>query len=144
MEVDFSCKDKVYLGGTTLQATWRKPLIDNIQVDYFNPEYDGNDWTPEYNFVEEQEKKIKCNIHLYVVAKEIHFPLSVFLISEVIESVHNHKKFTIFHVLPDGFEEQQLRSLECVVNMVKKHGGIGYIDNDLMRTAHVINYSFKQ
>ena len=67
----------------------------------------------------------------------------VYSIAEVVDSVHNKTKKTILHVIPDGFTKSQLKSLEAVVNLVKKRGGIAYIDSDLMRTARVINNSFK-
>lgn len=57
--------------------------------------------------------------------------------------MHNKTKKTILHVIPDGFSKGQLMSLDVVVNLVKKRGGIAYIDSDLMRTARVINNSFK-
>jgi len=130
--------DRVFLGGTCAETTWRDELVRIIQVDYFNPVVE--DWTPECQANEEIEKRDRCNIHLYIITKEM---MGVFSIAEVIESAHNHTKNTILHVIPDGFDEGQLRSLRAVVDMVKKHGGIGYIDDDLSRTARVINYSFK-
>jgi len=131
--------NKVFLGGTCAETTWREELMAVLQVDYFNPVVE--DWTPECQANEEVEKRDKCNIHLYVITKEM---MGVFSIAEVIESVHNQTKATILHVVPDGFDEGQLRSLKAVVEMVKKHGGIGYVDTDLARTARVINYSFKE
>lgn len=68
----------------------------------------------------------------------------VFSIAEVVDSVHNKFKRTILHVIPDGFEEWQLKSLKAVVDLVNSRGGIAYIDNDLSRSAHVLNYSFSE
>jgi hypothetical protein len=34
-------KNKVFLGGTCENTTWRKELIDNLKVDYFNPVVDN-------------------------------------------------------------------------------------------------------
>jgi len=130
--------NKVFLGGTCAETTWREELMAVLQVDYFNPVVE--DWTPECQANEEVEKRDRCSIHLYVITKEM---MGVFSIAEVIESAHDHTKNTILHVIPDGFDEGQLRSLRAVVDMVRKHGGIGYIDDDLERTARVINYSFK-
>lgn len=63
----------------------------------------------------------------------------VYSIAEVIESVHREDKITILHIIPDGFDEEQLKSLEAVSNMVKEKGGISYIDSELERTARVLN-----
>ena len=129
--------NKVFLGGTCAESTWREELIPNLDVPYFNPVVD--DWTPECQSQEEFEKSEKCNIHLYVITKEM---VGVFSIAEVIESAMTHGKTTIFHVVPDGFSTSQLKSLEAVKNTVLKHGGISYIDPNIRRTARVINYSF--
>lgn len=129
--------NKVFLGGTCAESTWRNELIAVLQVPFFNPVVD--DWTPDCQLREESAKAVDCNIHLYVITKEM---TGVFSIAEVIESVHMAWKATIFHVIPDGFEEPQIRSLKAVVNMVIKHGGIAYIDSELHRTARVINYSY--
>jgi hypothetical protein len=130
--------NKVFLGGTCNETIWRERLIPIIQVDYFNPVVD--DWTPECQEQEEVEKADACNIHLYVITDAM---LGVFSIAEVIESSMTKGKQTIFHVVPDGFKPSQLKSLMAVAEMVRKHGGIAYSDNDLDRTARVINYCFK-
>ena len=130
--------NKVFLGGTCNETTWRERIMSNIQVNYFNPVVD--DWTPECQAIEEGEKAGVCNIHLYVITSAM---LGVFSIAEVIESAMTPSKQVILHIIPDGFEKQQLKSLTAVANMVRKHGGIAYIDSDLDRTTRVINYGFK-
>lgn len=130
--------DKVFLGGTCAETTWRQYLIGWLQVPFFNPVVD--DWTEGCQLIEEDEKQFRCNIHLYVITKEM---MGVFSIAEVIDSVHTQGKITILHVIPFGFENHQLKSLQATVNMVKRQGGIAYIDPDLSRTARVINNSFK-
>jgi len=132
-------KQKVFLGGTCAETTWRDDLIKLLQVDYFNPVV--KDWTPECQAIEEAEKSTNCNIHLYVLTSAM---IGVFSIAEVIESVCTSGKVAIFHVLPDGFSEAQIKSFNATVDMVIKHGGIAYIDEDLTRTARVINYCFKK
>ena len=131
-------KSKVFLGGTCNNSTWRDTLIPLIQIDKFNPVVE--DWTPECQAIEETEKDFICDVHLYIITSEM---TGVYSIAEVIDSVHNKIKKTILHVIPDGFSKSQLKSLEAVVNLVKKRGGVAYIDSDLMRTARVINNSFK-
>ena len=130
-------KNKIFLGGTCAETTWRDKLINVIQVPFFNPVVE--DWTPECQEVETEEKEFKCNIHFYCITKEMQ---GVFSIAEVVDSVHQKDKRTILHVMPEGFEKHQLKSLQAVVNLVNSRGGIAYIDNDLLRSARVINYSF--
>ena len=131
--------NRIFLGGTCNETTWRNDLISVLnQLDYFNPVVE--DWTSECQEIEMDEKENKCDVHLYVITSQM---TGVFSIAEVIDSVHNKTKKTILHVLPEGFDEGQLKSLKAVVNLVKLRGGIAYIDSDLMRTARVINNSFK-
>jgi hypothetical protein len=126
--------NKVFLGGTCNGTTWRNDLLRVIQVDYFNPVVD--DWTPECQAVEEFQKCISCNIHLYVITSDM---IGVFSVAEAVESAMTKCKQKILHIIPDGFSPAQIKSLNSVSNMVKKHGGISYFDEDLHRTARVLN-----
>ena len=129
--------NKIFLGGTCAETTWRNDLINVLQVPYFNPVVE--DWTLECQAIEMQEKEHHCNIHFYLISKEMK---GVFSIAEVVDSVHIKQKRTILHVLPDGFDTAQLKSLSAVVDLVNLRGGIAYIDSDLLRSARVLNYSF--
>lgn len=104
--------NKIFLGGTCAESTWRDELIKVIQVPYFNPVVD--DWTPYCQALEQSAKSVECNIHLYIITSAMQ---GVFSIAEVIESAHMSDKNTILHVIPDGFEANQLKSLQAVVSM---------------------------
>lgn len=132
-------KNRIFLGGTCNNSTWRDELMQSVQVDMFNPVVE--DWTPECQQNEMDEKENKCNIHFYCITKEM---TGVFSIAEVIDSVHNKKVRTILHVIPDEFEPKQLKSLQAVVDLVNLRGGIAYIDSELNRSSRVLNFSFKK
>lgn len=129
---------KVFLGGTCNETTWRNELSSILQVEFFNPVVE--DWTPECQAIEEVEKAVACNVHLYVITSAM---MGTFSIAEAVESAMTPGKHTILHIIPDGFGKAQLKSLEAVVGMVRKHGGVAYIDEELARTARVINYCHK-
>lgn len=129
--------NRVFLGGT-YNSIWRQKIEKWIQISMFNPVVD--DWTAECQANEIVEKEKKCNIHLYVITSEM---TGVFSIAEAIDSVHNNNKITLLHVIPEGFNEAQLKSLKAVVDLVKSRGGIAYTDSDLARTARVLNTAFK-
>jgi len=130
--------NKVFLGGTCNGTHWRELLISMIQVDYFNPVVE--DWTPECQSVEELEKAVECNVHLYVITCDM---IGTFSIAEAIESAMTAGKQTIFHVIPEGFSKAQFKSLVAVADMIIKHGGIAYVDTELNRTARIINNCYK-
>ncbi len=130
--------NKVFLGGTCAETTWRKELINLIQIDYFDPVVE--DWTEACIAIEESEKDITCNIHLYVITADM---IGVYSIAEVIQSSLTKGKSTILHVIPDGFGKSQLKSLDAVCGLVRGNGAIAYIDNELARTARVINFAYK-
>lgn len=130
--------NKVFLGGTWSGSTWRDYVSKNLTVDYFNPVVDN--WTSECQAIEEGEKWTYCNIHLYVITSEV---TGVFSIAEAVCSAHDRSKHTIFHVMPDGFDAPQLKSLEAVVNMIGRLGGIAYIDDDISRPVRIINNAFR-
>ena len=128
---------KVFLGGTCNGSTWRDALIPVLDVDYFNPVVE--DWTPECQIEEENQKDLFCNVHLYVITSDM---TGAFSIAAAVESSMTPRKHTIFHVIPDGFSKGQIKSLQAVAKMIDKHGGTAYVDADLRRTARVINYCF--
>lgn len=128
---------KVFLGGTCNETTWRNDLIDVLGVDYFNPVVE--DWTADCIAEENRQKHVLCNIHLYVITSDMS---GVYSIAEVVQSSLTEGKTTILHVIPDGFGKSRLESLEAVCGLVSSNGGIAYIDDDLHRTARVINYAF--
>ena len=116
--------NKIFLGGTCNESTWRDELIpklEEIDFNYFNPVVE--DWTPECQDIEIYEKANNCNIHLYVITNKMK---GVFSIAEAIESVFNKDKNTIFCGL-DGFDgdfpDYQIKSLEAVGRMVERNGG---------------------
>lgn len=125
--------NKVFLGGTCAGTTWRDDIIKHLTVPYFNPVVE--DWTTECQAIEELEKR-RCNVHLYVITHEM---IGVFSIAEAIESTLSVGNETILQVIPRGFGQPQLKSLQAVVDMVNKHGGVGRITPDLKMTAMVIN-----
>lgn len=129
--------NKIFLGGTCADTTWRDELIALIQVPYFNPVV--KDWTPQCQATEMAEKEFTCNIHFYLISKEMQ---GVFSIAEVVDSVHTKAKRTILHVVPAGFEKHQLKSLQAVVDLVNLRGGIAYVDSDLHRSARLLNTCF--
>ena len=130
-------ENKIFLGGTCAETTWRQRLIVNLHVPYFNPVV--SDWTEDCQENERVEKVFKCNIHFYLISKDM---IGVFSIAEVVDSVHQADKVTILHVLPDGFGKSQLKSLKAVVDLVNQRGGIAYVDDDLLRSARILNNSF--
>lgn len=127
-------KSKVFLGGTCNESTWREEIIKKLETNFFNPVVD--DWTPDCQKEEYRQKNEECNIHLYVITKEM---TGVFSIAEVIDSVHTKGITTVFHVVPEGFSDGQLRSLTAVGDLIIMRGGYAHIDNDLQKTINKLN-----
>lgn len=125
--------NKIFLGGTCNNSTWRDKLEQKVTTPMFNPIVE--DWTEEAQEIEKQEKE-ECNIHLYVIT---HLMTGVFSIAEVIDSVHDKSKTTILQVMPRGFKEFQLKSLDAVIELVQLRGGIAYSDDTLTQTIDLLN-----
>jgi hypothetical protein len=76
--------NRIFLGGTCAGTNWRDELIallKNCNVEWFNPIVE--DWTPECQANEENEKNNKCNVHLYVITPEMQ---GVYSIAEIVNS----------------------------------------------------------
>lgn len=129
--------NKVFLGGSCFGEDWRAQLIPLIQIAHFNPLVD--DWTADCKMIEDAEKNVVCNIHLYVITS----PKSIYSIAEAVQSSMTNGKSTILHVIPKGFKKQELKHMTEICNLVKDNGAIVYIDEELARTARVINFAFK-
>lgn len=114
--------NKVFLGGTCNNSSWRERLIPLLMCDYFNPVVP--DWTEECQKREEYEKE-KDLYQLYVIT-----PLmkGVFSIAEVVQASNVDPTHTIFCVLyeDDGleFEKAEAKSLKAVENLVQRNGAI--------------------
>jgi len=126
---------RAFLGGTCNDTTWRTDLISQLNIDYFNPVVE--DWTEECQKIEQHEKEVKCQIHLYVITSEMS---GVFSIAEAVDSAWRNDKLTFFQVCPSGFDESELKSLRAVGELITSHNG-SFIESDSMsRLANAINY----
>ena len=108
---------KIFLGGTCAESTWRDELIKLLEIDFFNPIVP--DWTPECQ-AEEIKQRESCDYVLYVITKEM---VGVYSIAEVVDDSNKRPEKTLFCFLPNGFNEQQVKSLGQVSAMVKRNGG---------------------
>lgn len=116
--------NRVFLGGTCADTTWRSelmPLLDNLKIDYFNPVVE--DWTPECQSIEEEEKNHKCNVHLYVITKEM---MGTYSIAEIVHSAHLANMYgtsvdnVLFCVLDEGtWQKHEIKSFDAVMKLVR-------------------------
>lgn len=115
--------DKVFLGGTCAGTTWRnelEPELDKLSIRYFNPVVE--DWTPECQAVEENEKNRLCNVHLYVITPEMQ---GVYSIAEIIHSAHLANMYgtsvdkVIFLVKQGDWERHEVKSFNATMNLVR-------------------------
>jgi len=114
-------KQKVFLGGTCNDSTWREKLITKLQIEYFNPVVD--DWT-EDDYQEELKQRKSCDFCLYVITPMM---TGTYSIAEVIDDSNKRPEKTIFAFLEDDdskkFDKDQIKSLDKVGVMVKDNGG---------------------
>ena len=125
---------RIFLGGTCNETVWRNELIPMLKKDYFNPVV--NDWTEECISVENDEKYNKCDCLLFVITSAM---TGVYSIAEMVESCFLENKMTVYNIIPDGFNEGQMRSLKAVEKILKRNGALGFVGNDLKRVASILN-----
>jgi len=118
---------RIFLGETTNESPWREMLKDHIKldekIDYFDPIVE--DWTPDCIDIEEKEKELNCDVHLYVITSAM---TGVYSIAEAVQSSNTKNKQTIFIIVNDGnYGDGQLRSLKGVGELIKKNGQGSYI-----------------
>ena len=115
---------RIFLGGTCADTTWREelmPILENNHIEYFNPVV--KDWTLECQVIEEDEKNNKCDIHLYVITKEM---MGTYSIAEIINSAWQAVvygttvNFVVFAVLDEGtWQKHEIKSFNAIMEMVK-------------------------
>ena len=117
-------KKQVFLGGTCNESTWRDDLIkllDEEKVSFFNPVVE--DWSPEDQKEEIKQRNISDFV-LYVITPKM---TGVYSIAEVIDDSNKQPDKTLFCYLKKDeekeFDENQIKSLDMVVEMIKKNSG---------------------
>lgn len=130
--------NKWFLGGTCAGTIWRDELIPYLEknnIDYFNPVVDN--WTPECQAIEEEEKNSKCNVHLYVLTPEMTGSYSV---AEIVHSAHlaNTYGTSVDKVIvaiknSDRWEKHQIKSFDAILKLVKNiardNAAVGFIND---------------
>src|ERR1044071_2660766 len=111
---------KVFLGGTCNGSQWRKEMIKELKIDYYDPMRD--DWTPEM-MKEEIKQRTESDFCLYVLTPKMD---GFFSVAEVIDDSNKKPAQTIFCILKEDdekkFSDAQLKSLKQVGEMVKRNG----------------------
>jgi hypothetical protein len=143
---------KVFLGGTCNGSKWREELIPLLQIDYFNPVVP--DWTSAA-YEEELKQREECDFCLYVITPEMK---GVYSIAEVVDDSNKYPEKTIFCLLEDSINEDQLKtgklntkygcfsyapgkSLNAVATLVKENGA--EVFSTLQEVADYLNCSGK-
>ena len=146
-------KNKVFLGGTCNNSTWREQLIPMLTCDYFNPVVD--DWTEECQAIENEEKA-NDKVQRYVITPLME---GVFSIAEAVQSSNDMPKGTVFcylHVdntevedeagnkvnVPVHFSKAQLKSLKATANLIKNNGA--YVCETIEECATIVNEILKE
>ena len=128
-------RKKVFLGGTYNESNWRMKVINNINIDYFNPVVDN--WTEDC-YLRELEERETCDYCLYVITPKM---TGVYSIAEVIDDSNKRPDKTIFcFITKDGdnvFTKEQIKSLDKTGIMVKNNGGKYF--NDLEQVIDYLN-----
>lgn len=111
---------KIFLGGTWNGSEWRKILINQLEIFYFNPIV--KNWTLECQEEEVRQRDL-CDYCLYVITPKM---TGVYSIAEVVDDSNKRPKKTIFCVLQKDedfkFSDSQSKSLESVSNLIKSNG----------------------
>jgi len=111
---------KVFLGGTCNGSQWRKDLIKNLKIKYYDPMRE--DWTPGM-MKEELKQREESDFCLYVLTPKME---GFYSVAEVIDDSNKRPGKTLFCFLYDDdgkkFSDVQIKSMKQVGEMVKRNG----------------------
>lgn len=128
---------RIFLGGTCAGTTWRDDLIPLITgfCDYFNPVVPS--WTAVNKIIEDIEKDSKCTIHLYVLTSSM---IGVYSVAEAIQSSHQPGVTTVVQVMPEGFSDKEIHSLNATLELLKCNGATTRVSGDLCGLAEILKH----
>ena len=119
-----SRSQRIYLGGTCNGSRWREdrviPVLEQLNIDYFNPIVD--DWDDSARKNELYQRNKGCDTLLYVITPKMQ---GVYSIAEVVDDSNKRPESTIFvieRVDGDTFSQSQWRSLNAVARLVEQNG----------------------
>jgi len=141
---------RIFLGGTCAETTWRDELIELLKkydIEWFNPVVE--DWTPECQAIEEEEKNHKCNVHLYVITDAM---MGTYSVAESIHSAHLANMYgtsvdlIIFAILKsDKWQKHDTKSFNADMRLIKDiapHNSIvTWVDNMEQLCEHIVYYN---
>lgn len=117
--------NRVFLGGTIGEKSWRNPLIDFLKkqnIPYFDPVLpETQDWNEKARENEEKQKQ-DCGIHFYLITPEMR---GVYSIAEITQSSNTEDVITIacfvkkFNGLE--FEETIYKNFHSVAELLIKN-----------------------
>ena len=112
--------NRIFLGGTCAETTWRNELIsllEGTEFTWFNPVVEN--WTLECQAIEEDEKNNRCDIHLYVITPEMK---GFYSIAEIINSCWQAQVYgttvnkVVFCILGE-WEKSQEKSFQATIRL---------------------------
>lgn len=104
--------NKVFLGGTCGNSTWRESFCDG-SITVFNPVVE--DWNSNTQ-VEEDKQKAVCNFHLYGLTKE---QSGCYTFFEISKSIREYKKVVL--LVLDILENENMKStVEKIIKDVEQ------------------------
>jgi hypothetical protein len=113
---------EVFMGGTCNGSSWRDVFVtymDTEKIPCFNPVV--KDWNEEAQQAEE-EAKLRCGIHLYVITPKAK---GMYSVAEAVESaIVNPKGTYVVFMIKDGkhtFSPEQLRSNDAIIDLVQRY-----------------------
>ena len=111
---------KVFLGGTCNGSQWRKRVINDLTIDYYDPMKE--EWTKEM-MEEELRQREECDFCLYVLTPKMD---GFFSVAEIADDSNKRPGKTIFSFIEEDegkrFSNAQLKSLKQLGEMVKRNG----------------------
>lgn len=113
--------NRVFLGGTCNDSTWRETLKPLLKIEFFDPVV--KDWNEEA-YKRELHERETCDYCLYVITPKM---TGVYSIAEVVDDSNKRPEKTVFCVVAEKedneFSKSQSKSLDAVKKMVKNNGG---------------------
>ena len=126
----------IFLGGTCNGSNWREEFKKLTNRTWFDPQKTAGEWS--LNDVEiENIHKREDKYVLFVLTAKMQ---GAYTVAEAVDYSHKRPANTIFCVIKDGedgqFDEEQIKSLKKVGDIIKSNGAI--VANTLEEIARIV------
>ena len=119
---------------------WLGKLIPQLKVPY----YVMQSYKEEEAIQNNSDFLDSCNLHLFVIDKSLTNHDLNFLQIQITKTLLNPKQKVVIQMFKEGVDHTYKYIFRSLVRLVREHGGIGIINEDITIIAEILNHCYTE